>query len=177
MKATRLTLMCHGLTLAQKRGHFPSPDDALVAVPQRNETQDTRQIMTAPEPRARQTALAIGEARIDSGLADCDLGIWQGLPLKHVQAQQPSALADWLENPASEVHGGESFEALCQRMGVWLREFDHVGEWLAVTHPLVMRAVLVQVLACPMKAAHRIDVLPLSRVELGFSGQWRLRVS
>lgn len=55
---------------------------------------------------------------------------------------------------------GESFAALCQRLADWLAAFDRPGDWLAVTHPMVMRAVLVQVLGCPMKASQRIDVLP-----------------
>lgn len=71
---------------------------------------------------------------------------------------------------------GESFAALCQRLAAWLAAFDRPGDWLAVTHPMVMRAVLVQVLGCPMKASQRIDVLPLSRLDLSFTGQWRLRL-
>ncbi|CAI3799655.1 hypothetical protein GLGCALEP_02287 [Pseudomonas sp. MM221] len=71
---------------------------------------------------------------------------------------------------------GESFTVLCQRMASWLASFDKPGEWLAVTHPMVIRAVLVQVLGCPMSASQRIDVLPLSRLELSFTGQWRLRL-
>jgi len=177
VKATRLTLICHGLTLAQKRGYFPEPADSLVSMPHRSVPRGGSQILTAPEQRAQQTALAWGDAKIASGLADCDMGRWQGLPLKRLQAEQPSALADWLENPASEVHGGESFQTLCQRMSAWLGDFDWPGEWSAVTHPMVMRAVLVQVLGCPMTAGQRIDVLPLSRIELSLSGQWRLRIN
>jgi hypothetical protein len=41
---------------------------------------------------------------------------------------------------------------------------------------MVIRAVLVQLLGCPMSAHQRIDVLPLSRLELSFAGQWRLRL-
>ena len=110
-------------------------------------------------------------------LADCDLGDWQGMPLKQLQAEQPQALADWLQDPASTVHGGESFAALCQRITAWLATFDTPGAWLAVTHPWVIRAVLVQVLSCPLSAAQRIDILPLSRLQLAYTGQWRLRVS
>lgn len=58
-----------------------------------------------------------------------------------------------------------------------LAAFDRPGEWLAVTHPMVMRAVLVQVLGCPMSASQRIDVLPLSRLQLSLTGQWRLRLA
>lgn len=65
---------------------------------------------------------------------------------------------------------GESFTVLCQRMASWLASFDKPGEWLAVTHPMVIRAVLVQVLGCPMSASQRIDVLPLSRLEQALPG-------
>ena len=104
------------------------------------------------------------------------MGRWQGLTLKQLQAEQSQALTEWLQDPASDVHGGESFAVLCQRIAAWLAAFDRPGEWLAVTHPMVMRAVLVQVLGCPMSASQRVDVLPLSRLELSFTGQWRLRL-
>jgi len=41
---------------------------------------------------------------------------------------------------------------------------------------MVVRAALVHVLGCPMSASQRVDVLPLSRLELSFTGQWRLRL-
>ncbi|WP_447741452.1 histidine phosphatase family protein [Pseudomonas laurentiana] len=178
MKAIRLTLICHALTQAQKTGRLPHAGDGILPLTQQPFT-DLRavQVLTAPEQRACETAAWLSEApQLEPALADCDLGSWQGLTLKQLQAEQPQALAAWLQDPASAVHGGESFAALCQRMAAWLAAFDRPGEWLAVTHPMVMRAVLVQVLGCPMGASQRIDVLPLSRLELSFTGQWRLRL-
>lgn len=178
MKATHLTLVCHALTQSQKAGRLPAPSDLLVqSAWQAFETQPDTHVITAPEQRARETASRFGNARVAPLLADCDLGDWQGMPLKQLQAEQPQALADWLQDPASTVHGGESFAALCQRMAAWLVTFDRPGAWLAVTHPWVIRAVLVQVLGCPLSAAQRIDILPLSRLQLACTGQWRLRVS
>ena len=134
-------------------------------------------VLTAPERRAGETAAWFStQAQIEPALADGDLGNWQGLALKQLQDEQPGALALWLQDPHSAPHGGESFAALCQRMAGWLAAFDAPGEWLAVTHPMVIRAVMVQVLGCPMSAARRIDVLPLSRLELNFTGHWRLRL-
>lgn len=98
------------------------------------------------------------------------------MTLKQLQAEQPEALAKWLNDPDSAPHGGESFAALYQRSSAWLQAFDRPGNWLAVTHPLVIRALLVHVLGSPLAAHQRIDVLPLSRIALSFTGQWRLRL-
>ncbi|WP_210668213.1 histidine phosphatase family protein [Pseudomonas protegens] len=178
MKAVRLTLICHALTQAQKTGRLHRADDAILPLTQEPDAiVPGVQMLTAPERRACETAAWwSGPVQIEPALADCDLGRWQGLPLKQLQTEQPQALAQWLQDPASAVHGGESFARVCQRVAAWLAAFDTPGEWLAVTHPMVMRAVLVQVLGCPMQASQRIDVPPLSRLELSFTGQWRLRL-
>ncbi|WP_063913982.1 histidine phosphatase family protein [Pseudomonas sp. p21] len=178
MKAVHLTLICHALTQAQKTGRLHRADDGILPLLQQPFADLSGvPVLTAPERRACETAAWFsGQAQVEPALADCDLGRWQGLTLKQLQAEQPQALTEWLQDPASEVHGGESFAVLCQRMAAWLAAFDRPGEWLAVTHPMVMRAVLVQVLGCPMSASQRIDVLPLSRLELSLTGQWRLRL-
>lgn len=178
VKAVHLTLLCHALTQAQKNGRLAQPDDGILplAVEPLAITPET-QLLVAPERRAAQTAgLRLSQAQIEPALADCALGQWQGLPLKQLQAEQPQALAQWLKDPVSAPPGGESFAQVCERVGAWLMAFDRPGEWLAVTHPWVIRAALVTVLECPLAAAQRIDVMPLSRVELSFTGQWRLRL-
>nr|WP_232968735.1 histidine phosphatase family protein [Pseudomonas putida] len=178
VKAIRLTLICHALTQAQKNGRLHHSDDGILPLARQSDGDSSGvQLLSAPERRACETAAWLtGAVQIEPGLADCDLGRWQGLSLKQLQAEQPQALAEWLQDPASAVHGGESFAALCQRLAAWLAAFDRPGDWLAVTHPMVMRAMLVQVLGCPMSAGQRIDVLPLSRLQLSFTGQWRLRL-
>ncbi|MFJ4155634.1 histidine phosphatase family protein [Pseudomonas sp. NPDC089752] len=178
MKAIRLTLICHALTQAQKTGRLHRPQDSVLALGEQPfVVLPDVHVLTAPERRAGETAAWFStQVQIEPVLADCDLGSWQGLALKQLQDEQPEALALWLQDPHSAPHGGESFAALCQRMAGWLAAFDTPGEWLAVTHPMVIRAVMVQVLGCPMSASGRIDVLPLSRLELSFTGQWRLRV-
>lgn len=178
MKAVHLTLVCHALTDAQRTGRLPCQDDPVLALGGLPWTQDpSAQMLSAPERRAQDTASLFGEPfRLEPALADCDLGIWQGLALKQLQAEQPEALAQWLGDAYAKPHGGESFAELCQRVAAWLGAFEGAGHWLAVTHPLVIRAVLVEVLGAPLAAHSRIDVLPLSRVCLSYTGQWRLRL-
>lgn len=179
VKAVHLTLICHALTDAQRTGHLASPDDGILLPPTPLEPlQQHTQLLHAPERRAVQTAAGLAlTGRVEPALADCDLGRWQGLALKQLQAEQPEALEQWLQDPHSAPHGGESIAQLCQRVGAWLAGFDTPGDWLAVTHPLVIRAVLVQVLGCPLASLQRIDVLPLSRLALSYTGQWRLRLA
>ncbi|MFJ4112615.1 histidine phosphatase family protein [Pseudomonas sp. NPDC089758] len=178
MKAVHLTLICHALTTAQKTGHLHGPDDVILPMlAQPFAVAPETRILTAPERRARETADGFSAlAQVEPALADCDLGRWQGQALKRLQAEHPQALALWLDDPHSAPHGGESFAELCQRMAGWLAAFDEPGEWAAVTHPMVIRAVLVQVLGCPLAAHRQMDVLPLSRVQLSFTGRWRLRL-
>ncbi|MCI0911073.1 histidine phosphatase family protein [Pseudomonas putida] len=178
MKAVHLTLICHALTTAQKTGHLHGPDDGILPMlAQPFAVAPETRILTAPERRARETADGFSAlTQVEPALADCDLGRWQGLALKRLQAEYPQALALWLDDPHSAPHGGESFAELCQRMAGWLAAFDEPGEWVAVTHPMVIRAVLVQVLGCPLAAHRQMDVLPLSRVQLSFTGRWRLRL-
>ncbi|MFJ4066002.1 histidine phosphatase family protein [Pseudomonas sp. NPDC089996] len=178
MKAVRLTLLCHALTPAQKHGQLAHPDDGTLRLEASPVAIEPGQhLLAAPERRAGDTARWLGaQAQVEPALADCDFGSWRGMSLKQLQAEQPQALEQWLTDPFSAPHGGESFAHLCERVGAWLLAFDRPGEWLAVTHPWVIRAALVAVLECPLAAAQRIDVLPLSRVALSFTGQWRLRL-
>jgi len=178
VKAVRLTLICHAPTQAQKSGRFPGIDDAILPITEWTSplAANTR-VLSAPERRAQETAHGLGvPAVIEPALADCDMGAWQGLALKQLQAGQPQALAQWLQDPHCAPHGGESVAQLCQRVATWLEAFDTPGEWVAVTHPQVVRAAMVRVLGSSLEAFQCIDVLPLSRVHLSRAGQWRLRL-
>ena len=179
MKAVRLTLICHALTQSQKVGRFHGIDEAILPFGQWPAAAEAGiGILSAPEPRAVQTAIGLGAApTIEPALADCDLGAWQGLALKQLQVQDPEALGQWLEDPHCAPHGGESIVQLCQRVAAWLVAFDRPGETWAVTHPQVIRAALVHVLESPLAGLQRIDVSPLSRLHLSWAGQWRLRLN
>ena len=62
-------------------------------------------------------------------------------------------------------------------MALWLKSLEgQPGHVLAVTHPFVIRAALLSVMALPMSMFYRIDVEPLSATELRFNEVWRLRL-
>lgn len=70
---------------------------------------------------------------------------------------------------------GESVTQLGARVAAWLMQVQSApGHVVAVTHPFVVRAALMQVVQGA--AFNAIDVEPLASIELQFNGRWRLRL-
>jgi broad specificity phosphatase PhoE len=179
---TRLTLISHATTAAQRRAAFPL-DEPL-------EQQEiskiaslgwkapkAQMILSAPELRTQQTALALGlTATITDELRDCDYGGWQGHEFSSLQTQDPEGVAAWLADPTAAPHGGESIANLIDRVGRWLDQLKENGHTIAVTHPAVIRGAIVHVLNAPLHSFWRIDVAPLTLTDLRFNGKvWTLR--
>lgn len=176
----RMSLVCHARTRAQREGRFARDDEALehdheAALAMRvGELKAPRRVLCAPELRTRQTAAAWhGEAQVLDELRDCDYGAWRGHGLDELP---PEALADWLSNPDSTAHGGESQAQLCARVGAWLDGFCEEGHSVVVTHPAVLRAALLHVIGAGAQGFNTIDVEPLAVLRLTFNGRWRVRL-
>ncbi|VVM91390.1 histidine phosphatase family protein [Pseudomonas fluorescens] len=180
MQSTRLTLICHARTVAQKLACFPTNEpvenSALASGALAERVAPPRRLICAPELRTRQTAAWFGaDAQIDEALRECDWGRWHGVSIKSLQNSEDPALHAWLEDPHATPHGGESVAQLCERVAIWLSSLQATpGHVVAVTHPFVIRAALIHVMQGT--AFHDIDVEPLSMVELRFTGRWRLRL-
>lgn len=183
MPATRLTLICHARTVAQKLARFPldeplEMDWQAQAGSRAAAFKRPPRLLSAPEQRARQTAALYG-ASVETvpALRDCDMGRWLGLSIDDLHREQPEALQTWLADSHSAPHGGESVAQLCERVAAWLAVLsEQPGHVLAVTHPLVIRAALLHVMQCPPASFNAIDIEPLAQVELRFNGRWRLRL-
>jgi len=173
--ATRLSLICSAAPTGVRPGTFPADEPADVAGFAADFGAIAR-LLTAPEWRARQTAMTIGTATIEPSLAECDYGTWRGCDLAEIAAADPAGAAAWIADPAAAPHGGESIAALLDRVGGWLDRFEATGHTVAVTHPAVIRAAVVHVLAAPASAFWRIDIEPLSIADLRrHAGRWTLR--
>jgi broad specificity phosphatase PhoE len=180
---TRLTLIRHAPSAATRRSAFPvdEPLDARAleearALAPRLERADVA--WTGPAARARQTAEALGlDATVASELDECDFGAWGGRTLAELDAEDPIAVAAWIEDPAAAPHGGEPLLAVLDRVRGWLDA--HAGDGsrvVAVTHAGVIRAALVCALDAPAQAFWRFDVAPLSRTVLhAHDGRWTVR--
>src|SRR5579872_1041222 len=179
----RLHLLCSASTASVSAVAFAPADEpldprgieSLAGLAGRLPSCDT--VLCSPALSARQTAEGLGLApAVEALLRDCDFGRWTGRTLEDVQANEPAAVADWLQNPRTAPHGGESFADVTARVGGWMGQMlTSSGSVLAITHALVIRAAIVHALGAGAEAFRHIDVAPLTRVRLsGGAGRWTL---
>ncbi|WP_088343536.1 MULTISPECIES: histidine phosphatase family protein [Rhodomicrobium] len=182
---TRLTLICHGATAATRDARFPrdeplEPKEAARAAALAGGLRRADLVLTGPAQAARQTAAEFApEAVVEAALRDCDYGDWSGRSIAEIHAEDPDGLAAWLTEPDAAPHGGESIEALCARISVWLDACRaRGGHIVAITHNTVIRAALLAVLDAPLASFWRIDIEPLGLLDLRSDGtRWSLRAS
>lgn len=176
---TRLSLVSHAMTAAMRRGIFNS-DESVDEIGLRDldaatVTARSDSVLIAPERRTRQSAAGLGlHGAVVADLADIDYGHWTGLDLKDLG--EPDMIA-WLTDTSTTPPAGESIDALIARVARWLA---HVStehrRILAVTHPSVIRAVVILVLDAPPSSFWRVDIPPLTSTTVNFrGGRWTLR--
>jgi broad specificity phosphatase PhoE len=182
-----LTLVAHALTPALRGlalGGGAEPDESsLQAVGDLKVVAD--HVFSGPEPAAVRTAEALGLApKVDQALRDRYYGNWNGRSLEDLLAAEPEPVAAWLESPHTAPPGGESAADLILRAANWLATLpgpvraDRLRgagrrTVVAVVHPAVIRAMVLHVLDAPPAAIRRIDVRPLSVVQLSeHAGHW-----
>lgn len=176
---TRLSLVSHAMTDAMRRARFNS-DESVDTSGRRDLAEATftaraDAVLIAPERRTRQTADGLGLAgAVVADLADIDYGHWSGLTMEDLP--EPDILA-WLTDTATAPPDGESIDALLTRVSLWMdRVSTEKRRILAVTHPAVVRAVIVRTLDAPSSSFWRVDVPPLTSTSVNFSGgRWTLR--
>lgn len=180
----RLTLLCCGMTEANRTGAFPldeplEPRAAEAAAALAGRLRKPDRVWTSPLARASQTAKLLGLASEPiEALRDQDFGRWTGKTLADVQRLESDAFATWMKNPELAPHGGESLGGMASRVAPLLdRVMALKGHTVAVTHPAVIRSVIVTVLGAPLLAFWKIDVEPLSLTEFTSDGRrWALRL-
>ena len=182
--ATRLTLISHAATEAQRRSAFPMDEPLeereiakIAALGWQAPRAQT--VLSGPERRAQQTAQALGiSAEIAVELRDCDYGVWSGSTLAEVEQRHPEEVVAWLTNPGAAPHGGESILQLIARVAAWLEQQRVPDHTIAVTHPAVIRGAIVHALQAPPSSFWRIDIAPLSLTDLRWNGRaWTMRSS
>ena len=182
--ASRITLIAHAATEAQRRASFrldePLEQREMAKVAALGwKAPRAHRIVSGPERRAKQTAEALGlSAENAVELRDCDYGTWRGYTLSEVERIQPEEVLAWLSDPGAAPHGGESILQLIARIGDWLMEQRAQDHTIAVTHPTVIRSAVVHALQSPPSSFWRIDIAPLSLTDLRWNGRvWTVRCS
>lgn len=170
----RLLLVSHASTAAMRAGRF-SADESLderglaeaTAARERLSIARDATAFVSPAPCARETASALGlAATVAPELADIDYGQWHGRRLADLAVEAPQDLAAWTRDPDALVHDGESFSQLVKRIGRWLDGPGDARNVVGVTHAPVIRAAIVHALGASPAVFPRIEIAPLSVVEL-----------
>lgn len=180
---TRLILVSHAPTAATRSAAFAvdeplDPHGLADATGAAGTLRRVDTVLCAPTRRCIGTATALGlDPTIDEGLRDGQVGRWAGRTLDEVAAAEPDAVAAWLTDPAAAPHGGESLNDLLARTGGWLHDLPGATHTIvAVTHPMVIRAIIVNAIAATPASFWRIDVAPLTQTILnGGPTRWTLR--
>jgi broad specificity phosphatase PhoE len=171
---TRVLLVSHAATPAMRQGRFPADDpldargiaDAM-AWRERMPPVKEAVAFSSPAACARDTAQSLGlKALVAPGLADMDYGQWRGRRLAEVAEDAPHELATWSRDPSAASHGGESFVQVLARVSGWLDSLNETASVVAVTHAPVIRAALIHALNAPPASFSRIEIAPLSVIEL-----------
>ena len=127
-------------------------------------------VLSSPKLRCRQTAEGAGlRPAIEPRLAECGFGRWEGIRFEDLDVEVASG---WLSDPDAAPHGGESLSSLARRVEGWLDSLPTADQppVVAFTHAGVIRAALVHALGAPLSSFWRVDVAPLSVVELRRAG-------
>ncbi len=172
-------MVSHATTEAMRRARFSSdePVDSagLDALEASSSTARSDVVMIAPERRTRQTAAGLGlTGGIITDLTDIDYGTWSGATMDELPELDILA---WLTDTSTTPPGGESIDELLTRVTRWMGRVE--GERrriLAVTHPAVIRAVVIRTLDAPSASFWRVDIAPLTSTTVHFrGGRWSLR--
>lgn len=177
-RTVRLVLVAPAMNAALREARFDdgSPVEPVSADPVC--LGRSARVLTSPSPRCRGTAELLGLTGAEevAALAGCAMGRWRGRRLDELVAEEPQSVAAWLSDPDAVPHGGESLSSLWARVAAWTDALEPGTVW-AVAEPDVVRAAVAHALGAPGAAFWRLDVRPLSSVELtGRSGRWNVGI-
>ena len=187
---TTLVLARHGRTAATERGVFTGRDGDDPPLSAAGEGEAARlaaalaalgtqaspvpgvpavsALVASPMARTRGTAAAAGQrlglaVAADEGWAEMAFGSWNGLTYAQIAERNPAALAGWWQDPAAAPPGGESFDALADRVAAARRRTveAYPGRVVAVvTHGGPVRVVVREALDAGPAALWRLRVTP-----------------
>jgi probable phosphomutase (TIGR03848 family) len=140
-------------------------------------TRSPTAVYASPLERAKETAAPIARTlglrvRTESGLAECDVGRWQGRSLRTLmRTKEWPTVQRW--PTGFRFPGGESFAEISVRTTdtVVALADRHPGEtFVCVSHADPIKALLAAVAGVPLDLFQRIVISPCSISAIGFTG-------
>ena len=195
--ATRLILVRHGETELTRQGRYSGRGD--VPLSDEGEAQamaaggrvaglsrDVAAVLSSPLRRCTRTAELISAevggvpVTVVNDLTECDFGDWEGLTFAEVREGWPDELAAWLDSTSVAPPGGESFEAVAERVraAVTTAVESYAGEVVVVvSHVSPIKLILRDALAASDDFLHRLflDAAGVSTMDVWSDGNVAVR--
>lgn len=193
---TRFHLLRHGqteLSVGRRysgRGNPPltetGRDQAAAAARRLAKVDDIAAVVSSPLGRARETAEAVAsalgaEAVVLDGLIETDFGAWEGLTFTEAAERDPELHRRWLSDTSVAPPGGESFDAVHQRVRRARNELitEHGGkDIVVVSHVTPIKMLLRMALDVGPSLLFRLhlDLASLSVAEFYPDGHASVRL-
>ena len=127
-------------------------------------------IISSPLRRTRETAEVVAEelgldVELEAGFAEAHFGEWEGLAFPDVMERWPDDTRSWLDSPAFSPPGGESLDAVSERVDEARQRLlrDYQGQTVVVvSHVTPIKMMLRLALEADMGVIHRFELAPAS---------------
>jgi ribonuclease H / adenosylcobalamin/alpha-ribazole phosphatase len=178
---TRLVLLRHGSTAftVEKRFSGSGTDPGLAergrreaerAAPAIAERWSVDVVIASPLRRAVETAAIAAQAlgqpvQTHDGFRECDFGAWDGYTFAEIEQRWPAELATWLGSTGVAPPGGESLDAVAERVAAAHDQVlkEHAGQTvLVVSHVTPIKMLVRFALGAPVTALFRMELEPAS---------------
>ncbi|MFD1826460.1 MULTISPECIES: bifunctional RNase H/acid phosphatase [Mumia] len=178
---TTLTLVRHGATdntvakvFCGDGGADPGLNDEGRAQAHRAAAYVAREgadvVVSSPLSRCRETAEILAndlgvEVVVDHSIVEASFGEWDGLTFAEVREKDPAALDAWLSSTAAAPPGGESYDAVFERVQRAQRRLvaSYGGKnVVVVSHVTPIKMFVRLALDAPMPVIHRLELQPAS---------------
>lgn len=175
----RAELICIALPLPQavKCGVFPSPHDRITIDPKSLAFLPVSAPLCVGHVEDRLALLDVGrkDVFLEACLRDRDCGLWAGKSLRELPPEQ---VEQWVTEPSFQPPGGESRNAMLQRLSEWLvRAPTWEGVSYAALRPGVVRGLVLATLGAGAAAENALDVPPETVTAMTWAGRWRVRMA
>jgi len=125
-------------------------------------------IVASPLLRTRQTAAQVAQrlgldVEIEDGFAEAAFGDWDGSSFADIMRTWPTELDAWLGSTAVAPPGGESFDAVAQRVDAARERLlrRHAGRTVVVvSHVTPIKLMVRAALKADMGVLHRMELAP-----------------
>jgi broad specificity phosphatase PhoE/ribonuclease HI len=179
---TTLVLLRHGVTASTERKAFSGSGgtDPELTDAGREQARRAAQwlqthggidaIVASPMRRTRETAAAAAEVlrldvQIDDGFVETSFGDWDGYTFGEIQERWGDELTAWLGSTAVAPPGGETFDAVDERVAAARDRLieTYAGRTvLVVSHVTPIKMLVRQVLEAPMGVIYKMELSPAS---------------